>query len=215
MLLQLYYVLRSILLRGPLASWQMWRSEQKGDQQLEITTSGFVHSSSHRYYHYQGASYLVLDRIFTEISKMTDCRRLTDIGCGMGRVIFMAEARGFKVLTGIELDKKLYEAAVLNEGHYKRRQASSEIQFVHSNVLDYQFPPTACIYFLFNPFDEVVLRAMLGNLRNVITEECWLIYMNPAHRHVFEQEQVEVKRRLMTGFYTEALIYQLFPAHGR
>jgi SAM-dependent methyltransferase len=204
----LYYFFRSVFLRGLFNTVKLLTAERSYEKKFGISTSAIKKSNSKEFFHYQGAGYLVLLRVFRETVKLTEGFDFVDIGCGKGRAIFVAEYCGYNRLTGIELDKELTEDAYENLKLYPFRRADSEIEFVHANALVYPYENRPTVYFLFNPFNENVLTQVLGKIVLVNNCETWFIYMNPLYPRPFMETGMEVVRKYKTGRYTEALVFR-------
>jgi SAM-dependent methyltransferase len=202
----IYYFLRSVTLRGLLNTLRLFRAELREEKRFGIRTSAFRESNSKEFFHYQGASYLVLSRIFSEI-KETRGFEFVDIGCGMGRVIFVAESEGYNRLLGIELREELLAEARQNENRYRLRRAGSEIRFVQANAIGYAYEDRPAVYFLFNPFNGQVLEEVLSAICRSTRSETWFVYMNPLFPEPFDRPGVERVRTVKTRFYKEAFIY--------
>ena len=155
---QAWYTLRSLVLRGPWLSARLLAAGKRYEKELGINTAGFRHSASRSHFHYQGAPYPALMRIFNEIYPLAPRFALVDIGCGMGRVLFAAEYSGYKDLTGIEIDGDLLREAKLNLQKYQRRQEGAVFRFVKADASEFQYKNVPTVYFLFNPFNEEVLE---------------------------------------------------------
>lgn len=208
-LIYLYYFLRSVFLRGPLASWLLICDEFKYEKAFGIKTAAIKKSNSNEFFHYQGAGYRILFRLFKTIAPYTKKYDFVDIGCGKGRVIFVAESAGYDHLAGIELDEELIKEATNNLRQYLLKRKFSDITFIHANALTYRYKDKSTVYFLFNPFNEEILRRVLDKICQLTSSETWFIYMNPLYRKPFEEKQIEQVQNIKTGFYTEAVIYRM------
>lgn len=213
-LVYLYYVLRSVILRGPLGAYQLMRDEFRYEKIFGIKTAAIKTSNSVKFHDYQGAGYRILRRLFKEVVPHTHNYEFVDIGCGKGRAIFVAENFGYDQLTGIDLDEALIVEAEDNLKKYALKRESSVIKFIHANALDYNYTGKPTVYFLFNPFNEEVLREVLNKICSQTQSETWFVYMNPIHKRVFAQKQIIALRAIKTGFYLEALIYRINPGKG-
>lgn len=207
-LLYVFYFFRSVFSRGLLNTLRLLTWEMKEEKRFGIQTSAIKKSDSSEFHHYQGASYLVLQRLFKALPETVKNYKLVDIGCGKGRAVFAAEHAGFDRLTGIELDAELLKAARENERRYALRRRASTIHFIHANALEYEYKNQPTVYFLFNPFNETVLRAVLQNIRASTRSDTWFIYMNPLFPAPFTEQQSEVVREIKTWRYREAIIYR-------
>jgi SAM-dependent methyltransferase len=207
-LLYLYNFLRSLFLRGLLNTIRLLREEMVNEKKFGIQTSVIKKSNSTMYFHYQGASYQVLFRIFKELELLAKGYSFVDIGCGKGRVVFMAEHFGFTKVTGIELDEGLLACAKENDVIWKRRHQDSQINFIHVNALDAAYVDEPTVYFLFNPFSEEVLRGVLNRICERTTHELFFVYMNPLYPKPFYEKQMEVMATIKTRWYAEAIIFR-------
>lgn len=203
-----WYALRSVLLRGPAAAIRLLASESAKEKQLNIETREFKSSKSAQYFHYQGAAYQVLEKIFGNLEKKYFAYRFMDIGCGKGRAVFMAERAGFNDLTGIELDQELVATAQDNLERYANKRQESRIKFINVNAVNFEYGNRPTVYFLFNPFNQLVLEKVIRRIQSTGSEESLFIYMNPKYRKPFERNGFKVVKRIKTGLYTEAIFYK-------
>lgn len=210
-LIYLYYFFRSVLLRGPVNTVRLLKAELEEEKKFGIKTSAIKKSSSKEFFHYQGAGYLVLTRILSEIFEETKHCDFVDIGCGKGRAIFVAEYCGYNHLTGIELDDALIKEAVMNIDLYSFKREESEIHFVCANALTYDYKNQPTLYFLFNPFNEEILEKVLKRILKSRNSKTWFVYMNPLYPVPFKENKVKLIREFKTGFYTEALVFRIDP----
>lgn len=207
-LIQVYYFMRSLILRGPYNTYKLAKAEFEHEKLLGLNTASFKRSESTEYFHYQGASYLILLRIFRDLEPKTKHFQFIDIGSGKGRAVFVAEYCGYEKVTGIELDPELVEEANKNKKQYKLRTKNAIIQFSQANALIYPFKNEPSLYFLFNPFNEEVLQKVLENILKINRSELWLIYMNPLYTGPFDKAGLKPIKTFKSGFYTEALVYK-------
>lgn len=114
-----------------------------------------------------------------------------DLGCGKGRVLMLAAEHGFARVTGVDHSRALCETARRNLQALRARtglhfEASVQAQDAGA----YAFAPDDSVVFLFNPFDDAVLRPVLANLRASLAShprELWLVYHRPVWRRVIEE----------------------------
>lgn len=198
-----------MLLRGFINTVRLIRAEKANEIKYGISTSSIKKSSSNEFFHYQGASYKVLFRIFNKIVAQTKELDFVDIGAGKGRAVFVAESFGYKNLTGIEMDKNLFSDSIENLKTYALKNKTSNILFVDANALDYNYKNKATVYFLFNPFNDTVLKKVLNQISSSTIKETWFVYMNPKYSKVFTPEKFETVFEIKTKRYLEAIIYKL------
>lgn len=204
-----YYFFRSVFLRGLSATVRLVKAELNYEKKFGIQSSGIKKSNSREFFHYQGAGYLVLLRIFREIYEETKHFDFVDIGCGKGRAVFVAENCGYNNLTGIELDEELIGEANANLRSYSFKRKESVIRFIHMNALKYSYQNRPTVYFLFNPFNEDILRRVLERICLSTRSETWFIYMNPMYAKPFKEKTMEIVKEFKTGRYTEAIVYRI------
>lgn len=184
-------------------------NEAKYEKQFKICTSDFIRSTSSEYFHYQGASYFVLFRLFKELDERVKAFSFMDIGSGKGRVVFVAEYFGFNDLTGIELNEDLVKEANNNLQSYISKRNTSQIRFKAANAIEFDYKNLKAVYFLFNPFSGEILKKVLEKIISASTHETWFIYMNPLYKDVFKNLGIQEVKRVKSGFYTEAIIYRI------
>lgn len=183
-------------------------AENPSERQFGINTAKVKKSNSSKFYHYQGASYLVLLKILPKIFKQTQTFTFFDIGCGKGRAVFVAEKCGYENLVGIDLDEELVLAANKNSEIYKKRE-ESKIAFLKSNALEFDYKNEPTVYFLFNPFNEEILKGVLDKILNATSSETLFIYMNPKHIEAFDNSRFDIINTIKTKRYIEAIIYKI------
>jgi SAM-dependent methyltransferase len=204
-----YYFFRSLLLRGPLKHFQLLFGEWYYERKFGIRTNGFKTSDSEKHHHYQAAAYTALMSIFNALAIDTKHYAFYDIGCGRGRVLFMATQYGYNRLYGIELDGALLKEAEANLQAIRSQSKTLTIQLEQKNVLEYSFENQEAIYFLFNPFNSEVMAGFIENVLSTNKQACYFVYMNPVYSHVFKQKNIPVHGVIKSWLYTEAIVYRL------
>jgi cyclopropane fatty-acyl-phospholipid synthase-like methyltransferase len=114
-----------------------------------------------------------------------------DVGSGKGRVLFVAAEYPFRKVMGVEFSNALHDDAVANLKRYKfPRRRCADIEPVHADAREFEFPNDNLVIYLFNPFGDEVMERMLENLerslkrhpRHVIVVMLW-----PEHSDVVER----------------------------
>ena len=114
-----------------------------------------------------------------------------DMGSGKGRVLFVAAEYPFRKVIGVEFSNALHDDAVANLKRYKYSgRRCADIEAVHADARDFEFPDGNLVIYLFNPFGPEVMERMLANLerslekhpRHVIIVMLW-----PDHSDVVER----------------------------
>ena len=96
----------------------------------------------------------------------------------------------------------------------KREQLCDKIQVIYADVADYNINDEENIFFMYNPFDETVLKKFLKNIEvsiNKTPRTVWIIYYYPAHRDVIDQIPVFIKQDQMNMDGIECVIYKAEP----
>jgi len=94
-----------------------------------------------------------------------------DIGAGKGRGLLVASEYQFRSVIGIELNPALAAVARQNVAHWTATRAAdptaaplAPIEVIEQDALDFTFPNTPTLLFLFHPFEAPVLRKLLRNI---------------------------------------------------
>ena len=69
--------------------------------------------------------------------------------------------------------------------------SSAVVKITHQDVVDYPIDPAESVFFLFNPFDEVILRSVLKNVKASLLKhprKIWILYFNALHREILESD---------------------------
>ena len=115
-----------------------------------------------------------------------------DIGSGKGRTLLLASWFPFKRIVGVEISPRLHQIAELNISRYQGPRMCNDIKSVCEDAGVCSFPGDPMILFLYNPFQENVLKLFLQNLHRSLLENqrcVILIYANPIHRKVIENTE--------------------------
>jgi SAM-dependent methyltransferase len=166
---------------------------------------------------YQATKTRPLLKLFRKLRLPQD-GTFVDIGCGKGRVLFVAAQFGFKKIVGIEFCAVLCRRARENADRFiKKRHSGSSIEIIETDIIQYDFTGDEAIFFLYNPFDSVVLAKVLKKIDISVLKrprDIWLIYNNPLHhdivlnngpftsfrRYIIDGELFHVyERRISTG----------------
>jgi SAM-dependent methyltransferase len=202
--LLVYYFFRSLVLRGIRNTFKIINYESEAEKKYNIQTAGVKVSNSTDFFHYQGANYWVLEQLIKESLTILPDASYTDIGCGKGRVCFVAEKMGYRRVTGIDLDKELIDTAKANAAII-----NSRAEFIHCNALEHKFKNETAVYFLFNPFSDSVLKQVLKKIKESTQSKTLIIYMNPTQADVFKSLGIKTFKELKTNRYLEANFYFL------
>lgn len=147
---------------------------------------------------YQPTEPVLFQEMISALQQLTnlDFRDFTflDLGSGKGRTLLMASDYPFRRIVGVELLPALHRIAQDNLGHYKSE--SQQCFTLESICADASaFPPPAgpLLLYLFNPFQENVLRRFLENLDKRMGEQrcpVYVLYHNPLLEHVLGERGI-------------------------
>lgn len=136
-----------------------------------------------------------------------------DLGSGKGRTLLIA-SEYFKRVKGIEFSEELCKIAKRNIMIYskkKKEQLCDKIQVIYADVADYNINDEENVFFMYNPFDETVLKKFLMNIEvsiNKTPRTVWIIYYYPAHRDVIDKLSAFKQERHMNMDGIECIIYK-------
>ena len=102
-----------------------------------------------------------------------------DYGSGKGAAIIHARALGFERTVGIEFAKELHETAQKNIQKLKLDYVDS----FYADATTYLPPLDVSVIYLFNPFDEVVMKKLIANIveqKENFENDVYIIYGNAS-----------------------------------
>ncbi len=167
--------------------------EIKGEREYGINTIGIDNldsldeSLTEHATIYMPAIYAVLEKAFHQID-ITKIKHLLDIGCGKGRVLCMAAAKGCKKVSGIDISKPLCLDALQNLTIIQQQQPSLVAKVILKDALLYEIPNDVDCIFLFNPFDEYLMEKVVLNIQKSVfanPRKLTVIYANPLYKTLF------------------------------
>ena len=157
-------------------------------EQLSITGENRGHG-----FRYEPGRVVILRKLFQQIRKLLPGElSVVDLGAGKGRVLLIAAEFGAVRATGVEFAHELCEAARKNCDHYAHKPGCrTRFEVVESDVVDYVVHPEENVFILFNPFDDVVLRKITGNIANSVEQhprQVLICYYNPQYDTVISAD---------------------------
>lgn len=142
---------------------------------------------------YQTAKVDVFMEILNSLTISYEEFVFVDIGSGKGRALLMASRFPFKEIVGVELSDSLHRIASNNIQIYcDESQRCHRIQSVCKNAIGYEIPREHLVLYLFNPFDEQIMRAVLSNIEKSFDRNpnnLYILYLKPLYRHLFDQSK--------------------------
>jgi hypothetical protein len=112
-----------------------------------------------------------------------------DIGSGKGKACFYAHSKKIADnIIGVEFSDELIEISYLNNKIIKAKN----INFINADALEYLLPCGNNLIFMFNPFDDYVMRKFIvNNLNNFKKNKTIIAYANDIHRNIFRDFDFE------------------------
>jgi SAM-dependent methyltransferase len=173
------------------AHWFDWRHHVKtcGDDDLrQVTVVGenVSHAIAYIPTTPRAGRHILRNLPVTDVSSYT----FIDIGSGKGRMLLLAAELPFRRVIGIEFASDLHALAQRNVKTYRNsNQACFQIEPVHMDATQYEFPLEPLLIYLFYPFDQVVMGPVMQNLDRSLAEhprDVILVYHNPVLSGVVE-----------------------------
>jgi len=169
---------------------------------------------------YQASRTVTTRKLFNSIKPMLPADGvLVDIGCGKGRVLLLASEFGFRKAVGVEFAHELCEIAEKNCAIYKRKTATStEFQVIEADAAKYVVNDDENVFFLCNPFDEIVMGKVLNNISaslRIQPRKTLILYCNPTCGDFMEQQDGFVKSREFMFWGLECVIYSNSESLGK
>jgi cyclopropane fatty-acyl-phospholipid synthase-like methyltransferase len=135
-----------------------------------------------------------------------------DVGSGKGRVLFVAAEYPFRKVMGVEFSNALHEDALVNLNRYKfSGRRCSDIEPVHADAREFEFPNDNLVIYLFNPFGPEVMERMLANLEGSLKRHprhAIVVMLWPEHSDV-------VERMAIMRVYRKTRRHHIFEAGAR
>lgn len=176
-------------------AWYIIRQEIKGEKKYCINTTGADElfklekqgiDISHATI-YMPVSYNLMEEIFQQLSGATR-NHFLDIGCGKGRALCIAAHSGFKQVTGLDFSKTLCDAAKENLIKTRHQIPGLHFKIINNDAFYFEIPGDVDCIFLFNPFDEIIMSAVVNNIFESLhsnPRKIKIIYVNPLHKDLF------------------------------
>lgn len=93
-----------------------------------------------------------------------------DIGAGKGRALLLASELSFRKVIGVELSPELARVAQDNADRWSRvAEPRSAIHVLNQDAMQFCWPRTSLLVFLYNPFACELVEQLLGRLEKVAT----------------------------------------------
>jgi len=137
------------------------------DKLLNIKTRGAqrMAADATHYNPYQPTPYRALEILFQNYH-LKNSDHIVDFGCGKGRLSFYIDYFYNSTVTGVEMNKNLYDEAVRNRNRYLNQAevGIDKIHFQYCLAEDYRVDPSDNRFYFFNPFSVEVFMSVIHNI---------------------------------------------------
>jgi SAM-dependent methyltransferase len=110
-----------------------------------------------------------------------------DLGCGKARMLLVAARLGFAQVIGVEFADELVAIARTNLAKMEIRNAA----IIFGDVVDYEFPGSNLVIYLYNPFSIEIMRKVVAkleaHLRDYPDVKAYVIYKGPVCAAVIDE----------------------------
>jgi hypothetical protein len=94
-----------------------------------------------------------------------------DVGSGKGRIAILAAMHDFHAVTGIELSETFHDVALRNLAALRNFGVMKcEPELLNMNALEYEFPRSPLLLYLFNPFDGTAMERFVDRIAKTYQE---------------------------------------------
>lgn len=172
--------------------------EIRGERKYKISTTAYHHLSAFQLAQgnlqhateYMPVNYLILELLLQNLPATAFAGRFLDIGCGKGRALCVATHAGFTKLTGIDFAKELIDDAEKNIHQTKQLFPLVQYNLLWADISTFDIEPDTSTFFLFNPFDEVLIKKTVDKIIHSQTlhpRPVYILYASPRfEQHFFE-----------------------------
>jgi SAM-dependent methyltransferase len=180
----------SLVIKNVRFHYRLWLDRQF-DRRFGTDTSGRIElenlstvgSNRNRGVYYESTPTKLftffLSNVLVDLSNFT----YIDLGSGKGRTLLLASEYPFLEVLGIEFSRELHDCAVRNIEKYGSNTKKCQIvRSLNIDACEFRFPRGDLLVYAYNPFDEVVMSAVLENLVAAMSREerrVILVYYNP------------------------------------
>ncbi|MEO6327525.1 MAG: class I SAM-dependent methyltransferase [Ginsengibacter sp.] len=161
---------------------------------------------------YQGANYFLLEKVFGYLQSIHANKNIVDFGCGKGRALVVAAYYGFDKITGIEFALELCDIAKENIAPLQLKLPYKIFDILHINAVDYIIEDDTNVFFFFNPFNEIVMLAVVKNILRSLKinpREVYAVYINPVHKEIFMSAGFQEVYHFQKLYYVHASVLML------
>lgn len=141
--------------------------EKYYDKLLNINTMGnqnWNKTSTHNH-PYQPTLYIALEELFENYT-LSEEDHIVDFGCGMGRLNFFINHIFNSYVTGVEINERYFDVALINKESYekKNKKSKGKINFICDLAQQYEVRPEDNKFYFFNPFSLQIFTKVIDNI---------------------------------------------------
>jgi SAM-dependent methyltransferase len=149
---------------------------------VEINTLGFESEHKNDGLPYGPTQIVPLRTVLRKLNLPKD-GVFIDLGAGKGRVLLIAAQTGFQRIIGVEFSPELCAIARSNiKAFLRKTRITAQLEVVESDVAAFPIAREYNVFFMFHPFERIVLARLIDNLHSSQTQfprKIWLICNNP------------------------------------
>jgi SAM-dependent methyltransferase len=174
--------------------YRTYRAVHPFDEQFGVDTSGLIYdlASGHPHDVYNNGYFAVAPSVFHGVMNALherlglECEGVTfvDVGSGKGRALLLASDYPFREVIGVEISPELNRIARSNITRYV--EASLNVRppmaSINADATAFPWPPGPLLVYMWNAFEEPVMRQVFDNLRASLLDRprpLYLVYMHP------------------------------------
>jgi SAM-dependent methyltransferase len=158
---------------------------------------------------YMPVNYFTIEHVLDHLPENAKQGMFLDIGCGKGRALCVAASYGFKKLYGIDFAKQLINESEKNLALIKTRYPSLQYELSWSDISTLEIKKDVSTIFLFNPFDEVLMKKIIQKINTSLQQyprDLYVLYCSPRHEELFFADGYDVLYRIKKYNFLEGTI---------
>ncbi|PWU02782.1 MAG: hypothetical protein C5B52_04655 [Bacteroidetes bacterium] len=205
-------VLASFLIYHDIKGEKKYHLNTNTPVELKDLTTG--HHDTSKSSRYEAVNYFVLEDLMKKIRLLSPCKIFTDLGCGKGRAMVVAAHYGFTTIYGVDFAKELCRIAEMNMSAAAHSFEDLNYKVYCQNVLDYEINSEECVFFLFNPFEEEIIRKILRKVdhsQKIHPRAVYFLYVSPRFIETFFEFDYDPVYRIKKLRYLEGVILKKMP----
>lgn len=164
---------------------------------LDIQGDNWIHGVQ-----YQAVSPATFQRVLEMAPRPVEDFTFIDMGAGKGRAVLLAAGYPFRRVIGVEFSSELVAIARRNLTLYAAGSIRcNQVDLVLGDAAEFELPSSPIVLYLYNPFDDVVMKRLVRSVRASLLREprrIFVIYVNPQCADAWDEVE-EFKRVYASG----------------